>query len=77
MELFVISSLESDSRKGGIAEKAVIAVVDHILENDHSKPVAIIIKLLRFNFYMFAKGVESKGFCRKDIFFVTGRGCGS
>ena len=74
VELFVFSMFEANCRESSITEKAVIAVVDHILENDHSKSVAVIIKLLRLNFDMLSEGVETKGFCRKNVLFITGRG---
>ena len=60
MQRFIRKLLNADGRQGGIPEEVIVTVVDHILEDNHSQPVAVIIKLFRLYFYVLPKGVKAQ-----------------
>ena len=56
----VIFSFKADCRKRGIAQKIVIAVVDHILPHAHAQPVAQIIKPFRLSLNVLSDGIKAQ-----------------
>ena len=53
-----------------VAEIGVIAVVDHVLKDDHAEAVAVVVKLLRLDLDVLAQGVEAQGLHGQDVLLV-------
>ena len=63
----IVLLLNTDGGQRRIPQKTVIAVVHHILENNHTQLVAGIIECLRLHFNMLAKGVKAQLFHFQDV----------
>ena len=77
MQPVVCQLLQTHRGQHRISQEAVIAVVDHILEDDHAQLIALIVKFFRFYFDMLAQGVEAQTLHGQDVLCIAFRFCGS
>ena len=72
----VVPLLNADGGKHGVPEIAVAAVVDYVLPDNHTQPVALIVEFLRLDFDVLAQGVEAETLHGEDIIGIAFRGGG-
>ena len=60
----------SDCREHRISQIVIVPIVDHILENNHTEPVTVIVKLFRLNFYMLSQSIIPQGLHRQDVLLI-------
>ena len=71
MKQTVGEGFQSNRRKGGIAEEGIVAIVHHILEDDHTVLITIIIEQLGLDLDVLTQGIEAERFHRKDVVLVA------
>ena len=76
MKPAVVQLLDADGGQGCVTQEIVVAVVDHILKDDHAQLVTLIIKFLRLDFDMLAQRIEAEFFHSKDVVSIALRFCG-
>ena len=62
---------EADGGEGGIKHEAIAAAVDHVLKNDHSVLVAVVVKERMLDLDMLSKHIESELFHLQNVVFKT------
>ena len=71
MKLQITSFLKSQGGERGILYERISTAVYHILENDHAKAIAKMIKNHRLDLYMLAKGVIAHFLSGNNIILIS------
>ena len=67
VHLAVVQFLDAHSRKCRVTEEAVVAVVDHVLENDHAQLVTLVVEFFWLYLDMLAQCIETQALHGQDI----------
>ena len=71
----VIPPLKAQVGQAGLPQIGVLAVVDHVLKDDHAKTVTVVVKLLRLDLDVLAQGVEAQTLHGADVPGEGGGAC--
>ena len=71
MQVAVVQLLNADSGQRRIPQEIVIAIIDHVLENDHAQFIALVIELFRLYLDMLTKGVKAQPLHGKNIVSIA------
>ena len=76
VETLVVQLFQAHRGQGGVAEEGVMPVVDHVLHDQHTQAVAVVVELLGLHLDVLAEGVEAQGLHGQDVLRVALRGGG-